>query len=898
MATTHPTPPTDFAALLRRFRLARGLSQEELAARAGVSVTSVSYLERGLTRLPHKDTLQLLITALELTSDEAASFVQAARRARGATVGATTSVSAAGAGVPGSAPEPGQSGDFPESAMPSYRLSPPLTSLLGREHEEAGVVHLLTQERVRLVTLSGPGGVGKTRLALQVAATLRDQHDYELALVDLVAVRASEDAPQAIAQALGVRQMGALSPLDAMAAAVGVRRLLLVLDNFEHILPAAPLCVALLGACPRAKALVTSRAALNIRGEHEFVVPPLRVPDLQTLPPVADLEHFGAVALFIERAQASRPDFAVGTPERGQLVAAICARLDGLPLAIELAAAQVRRLTLAELATRLQGAAPLDLLVGGPRDLADHQRAMRSTVAWSYGLLAPDEQRIFRALGVFGGGATVDGVCAVAGMSEQIAATSLTSLVDANLARQIDGPAEAPGETRYDLLVIVRAFALERLREAGELESARRGLADYITGLIEMISPTAVSVQTAVLNRLVREHEDLRTVLGWLLEREDLLVALRLGARLRGFWEQRGFMAEGADWLDRLLARATTPTTPDERDAHIEAWKVLVVMRHRLGQFQAAAEAAERVLALTREQGNPSKVATALHYLANPLGHLGEYNRAEEMLLEGLEINRAEKNTTSEMITLINLGDLRNFQGRYDEALVSHREALTLSRSLAEQEPSLGLILANMGETYLLMDRPIEARDTLLESQRVIEAYDQPGTLALYNLSRACWRLGSSMEALGYLERAIRLSRQQDDIAALVQALCVVAGVALGQGDLTLVWRAMDEAISAQVRVSDQRVRWRVVERIAAYASRQGAWETATRLYAAVEQGRPPALDLVDPAERELRDQDRAAALQVLGSDAYAANERVGRGFTLPQALVVARAALAHSQPN
>ncbi len=383
---------------------------------------------------------------------------------------------------------------------------------------------------------------------------------------------------------------------------MGGRHVLLVLDNFEHVLAAGPLCVALLGACPRAKALVTSRAALNIRGEHEFAVPPLRLPDLEKLPPIADLEQFGAVALFVERARAARPDFALTTPKRGRLVAAICARLDGLPLAIELAAAQTRHFSLEDLATRLQGAAPLDLLVGGPRDLADHQRAMRSTVAWSYGLLSSQEQRVFRALGVFAAGATLDAVQIVAGLGEEIVAVSLTLLVDASLVHRVDPTGDPTGEARYDLLVIVRAFAVERLQEAGELEAARRRLADYVAGIVEQLNLTAASVQTVEVNRLLREHDNLRVVLDWLLESGELPIGLRLAARLRAFWEQRGLAAEGAEWLERLLSRVEAPRTPEELEAQVDAWKVLVVMRHRLGRFHDAAEAAERVLALTREQ--------------------------------------------------------------------------------------------------------------------------------------------------------------------------------------------------------------------------------------------------------------------------------------------------------
>ena len=890
---------SQFADLLRRFRRRSGLTQEELAERAGISPSAISQLERGLVVAPHKDTVQLLITALELTADDAAILAQAARRLRSTTVDtAPTTPAAERPPAPPPLAIPSMFPERPPSAMASYRLAPPLTLLLGREHDEANALYVLAQERVRLLTLTGPAGVGKTRLALQVAATLREQYGFALALVDLVAVHTVDQVPQAIAQALGVRETGDLSLLDAMIAIIGGRAILLLLDNFEHVLPAAPLVGALLGASPRAKALVTSRAPLNIRGEHEFAVPPLQVPNLADLPPLADLERYGAVALFVERARAARSDFALRTPERARLVAAICARLDGLPLAIELAAAQVRHFALADLATRLQGAAPLDLLVGGPRDLADHQRAMRSTVAWSYSLLSPDEQRVFRALGVFAGGATVDGVRLVAGLEEEPVAASLLSLVNASLAFGTDPQADQPEEARYDLLVIVRAFAVEKLREAGELEAARRRMADYIVGLAEQLSPTAANVQTATLNRLLREHDNLRVVLDWLLGSGALLVGMRLAYHLRTFWESRGLVAEGAEWLQRLVGQAEPPSALEELGVQVDAWKVLVVMYHRLGRFQQAAEAAERVLTLAREQDDAAKVAQALHYLANPLAQLGEFDRAEAMLLESLTINRTARDKTAEMIALINLGELRSLQGRYHEALAIEQEALALSRSLAEQEPSLGLILANLGETYILLDRPAEAWDILLESQRVFDARDDRTALGLYNLGRAGWRLGAWSEALGYLERATQLSRRQDDMAALVQELCIVAGIALGRGDLALVRQALDEASAAQVRVGDQRVRWRVVERIAGYACRLGTWEVAIRLYDASERGRSHMHDLVDPAERELRAWDRATAQGALGPDAIAPTEQIDGPLMLPHALELAGTVFMETRPD
>jgi predicted ATPase/transcriptional regulator with XRE-family HTH domain len=916
MAAIGPSP---FASLVRHYRRRNGLTQEELAERAGLSSSAVSQLERGLTQAPHKDTIQLLITALALSTDDAAVLAQAARRLRAipGDLASTAPADAPADALSDMSGAPPPAAALPSahaaSVMPSYRLATPLTPLLGREHDEASAAHLLAQERVRLLTLTGPAGVGKTRLALQVAATLREREGFDLTLVDLVAAPSADQAPHAIAQALGVRETGDLSLLDALSAAIGGRRLLLVLDNFEHVLPSAPFCVALLSACPHAKALVTSRAALNIRGEHEFAVPPLRVPDLAELGELGDfgeaaslanIERYSAVALFVERARAAQSDFALRTPARGRLVAAICAQLDGLPLAIELAAAQMRHFTLADLATRLQGAAPLNLLVGGPRDLADHQRAMRSTIAWSYGLLSPDEQRVFRALGVFAGGATVEGARVVAGLGEELVAGGLQSLVEASLAFRTDQPSEQSDETRYDLLVIVRAFAVERLREAGELESARRRLADYVVQLVDQLGPAPTNVQTAPLSRLMREHDDLRAVLDWLLESGELATGLHLAARLRTFWESRGLAAEGAEWLERLLTQVThaepshASHAANELDAQVDAWKALVVMRHRQGRFQQAAEAADRVLALARKQDDAAKIGQALHYLANPLAQLGEFDRAEALLLESLAINRAAGDKTAEMIDYINLGELRSLQSRYEEALASQQEALTLSRSLAEQEPSLGLILANLGETYLLMDRPAAARDFLLESQRVFEAREERTTLGLYNLGRACWRLGSASEALEYLKRATRLSCRQDDMVALVQELCVVAGVTLGRGDLTSARLALDEASIAQARVTDQRVRWRVVERVASYVCRCGAWEVAARLYAAAARARSRTRDPVDPIERELRARDRAAMLHALGPDAVCAAEQTGSALTLPHALKLARAVYIETCPE
>lgn len=870
-----------FADLLRRYRRQRQLTQEELAERAGVSTDTISLLERGLTRAPQKATVQTLAAALDLSANELTTFVVATRAAR-------TGIATAGADRGGAAPSPQPSAPI-SALIRDGSLPVPLTSLLGRERDLATLLALLARPTTRLLTLTGPAGVGKTRLALELGATLLREQAREVAVVDLIPVHEASGVLPAIARALGIQESGGLTLLEALIVTLRDRRLVLMLDNFEQVLPAARSVLELLLACPGVQAVVTSRAPLNVRGEHCNPVTPLALPDPDSDLSLDELRRVPSVALLLERADSKGPNGGLVTLDDVRLVADICVRLDGLPLAIELAAARIRHLGLRQLHARLHEPEFLGVLAQGPQDLADHQRTMRSTVAWSYGLLSPDDQCVFRALGVFAGGATVDGVRMVAARDAERVLASLASLVDANLVRRIEQQ-DGGGGSRYDLFVIVRAFALERLLEQGELEDARRHLADYIQGLVEQISLTVAHAQNAELNRLLREHDNLRAVLEWVLECGELLRGQRMAARLRSFWEQRGLVAEGAEWLERLLvACAEEPHIPDELEALTEAWKVLVVMQFRLSQFERAAAAGEHVLALTRRQGDPTKIARALNYVANPLVQLGELDRADAMLSEALAIHRAEGNGLSEMIDLINLGELRTFQGRYYAALVIEQDALAISRALSAQEPSTPLILANLGETYIMMDRAAEAREVLLESQCTYDTYGQPSTLARLGLGRACWRLGAHAEALAHLERAMHLSRRQDDVAALVQELCVAAGVALERDDLARAQEALEEASTAQARVSDARVRWRVVERAAGYACRRGLRELAVRLYAAAEQGRARTCDLVDPAERELRAREMDTLRATLGESTWAGCLAEGQALSLNDAIALTR---------
>lgn len=763
------------AELLKQYRVAAGLTQEALAERARLSVRAISDLERGVRRSPHKDTIALLSAALALDDEERQRLVTASLRpprvvrTRGA--GAQVRYSAAP--------------DIP--ATVTGDVVPPLTPILGREREEAAVLHLLAQPETRLLTLIGPPGVGKTRLALQVAVSARELFPDGITIVALAAILDPDLVLPSIARILGVDATGAQCLDDALIAHLRDRVALLVLDNFEQVAAAGARVANVLAVCRGLKVLVTSRGTLQVRGEHQFEVPPLAVPDEQATTAADNLTRYAAVALFVQRARDIKPTFAL-TPLSAPVVAAICRRLDGLPLAIELAAARIQLLPPATLLTRLE--TPLRMLSGGPRDLPQRQQTLRRAIDWSYELLDPREQRLWRHLSVFSGGWTLDdaeSLCAMnegAESDERDTLDSLGSLVSKSL---VVSSVLSDGEPRFLLLETLREYALEQLEICGEMEALRRRHALTYLRLAEEAGPFLKGPhQDTWLARLSREHDNLRAALRWAEERGELEIGLRLAAALWWFWQVRGELTEGRGWLERLVARDAQAGFLAPAPARAAALEGAGNLASRQSDYARAIAALEESLPLYRDLQDHQSVSNVLNTLGIIASEQGDFDRALVLLAESLTLRREMNLTRGIGATLTNLGNVAYLRADFASAAQFYAESLTLLRHLGDTW-AIATALNNLGSAFTELKRHNEALALLEESlalQR--ELGDRRSiAIALHNLGEAAYHHGDLPRAAELHRESVRLHAEVGYTVGIIEALEGLAEALCAHGAAT-----------------------------------------------------------------------------------------------------------------
>jgi predicted ATPase/class 3 adenylate cyclase len=572
--------------------------------------------------------------------------------------------------------------DFPPlKSLEAHRQNLPvqLTPFLGREQELAAVRERLLHEEVRLLTLTGPGGTGKTRLGLQAVADLIHAFEDGVFFVELAPISDPGLVASAIAHALGVRENQGQPLLESLRDYLREKALLLVLDNFEQVLEAAPVVLELLTAAPRLKVLVTSRAPLHLRGEKEFPVLPLGLPDRVNLPPAERLSQYAAVALFIQRAQDVRPEFDV-TNENAPAVAEICYRLDGLPLAIELAAARMKLFTPEALLARLENR--LKLLTGGARDLPARQQTLRGAIAWSYDLLEDAEKQLFRRLSVFVGGCTLEAaeaVCNLAGDLEIDLLDGIASLMSKSLLRQEE---KAAGEPRFWMLETIREYALECLATSGEAEQLRHQHARFFLKFVEAIEPRLKELNPWVwLDQLELENDNLRAALAFSLATDPEETAARLAAALPEFWQVRGYLSEGRRWLDDALAKSQRCSDP----LRAKLLNAAGAVARSQPDYLSARDFYQQALTLYRALHDHARVVESLHGLGWVAWFLGEAASARGYMEEALTLSRETGDNRGAARSLTNLGKMHDISGQPATARAQLDEGLALFRQLADQ---------------------------------------------------------------------------------------------------------------------------------------------------------------------------------------------------------------------
>jgi predicted ATPase/class 3 adenylate cyclase len=782
--------------------------------------------------------------------------------------------------------------DLPADFPPLRSLDNPLlpnnlprqiTSFVGREKEIEDI-----KERIKtapLLTLTGSGGCGKTRLSLQVAAEVLDSFPDGVWLVELAPLSDPALVPQTVAEVVSVRESPGESIIKTLVGALKEKRLLLVLDNCEHVLESsARLVDAILKACPKVKILVSSREALGIGGEGAYRVPSLSLPNLQQLQTPESLSHSEAVHLFIERAITMKADFAV-TNQDALALASVCHRLDGVPLAIELAAARVRSLTVEELGRRLDDR--FRLLTGGSRTALPRQQTLRATIDWSYDLLEENQKALLARLSVFVGGWTLEAcerVCIGNGIESWEVLDLLTALVDKSLVIA----EEREGMTRYRLLEMIRQYAREKLASQTDSETYRRMHRDYFLVLAEEAEPKLHGNEQAHwLDVLETEHENVRQALTFCLEEPGQAQAgLTMAGALQHFWLSRGYLSEGRE---RTMALLTHPDAQQRTPARRSALNGAGLMARDQGDYDSARSLHEECLGISRELGDKRNIAGSLHNLGILARSQGDYEKARSLCEEALAINQETGNRRWQAANLVVLGGLAQSQGDYAAAQLFMEQSLSLQRELGDALGVAGA-LNNLGRVNYDQGNYRVARMRMEESLAIRrELKDKNGVAnSLMSLGRMNCDQGDYAMSRAQFEESLAIQRDLGDRYGSSWSLTGLGNVACSQGDYAIACSVYQEALVIRQELGNKRDIELSLQLLASLDAKENRLEHAARLWAALEHLHEEIASPLSPDKREEYDRDVAAARQVLGEERFSAAWAEGRAMTLEQAIACA----------
>jgi predicted ATPase/class 3 adenylate cyclase len=682
-----------------------------------------------------------------------------------------------------------------------YTLPTQPTTFIGRREEIETVRMLLLRDAVRILTLAGPGGTGKTRLALEAAAELKDSFSDGVCLVALATITDPELVASGIAFALGVVENPTSTVIESVKGFLRKKHLLLLLDNFEQVVVSAPTVAGLIAACPRIKILITSRVVLHISGEYEYQVPALPVPNPKHLSETSDLAQFSSVALFVERARAVRPGFYL-SDENASAVARICNHLEGLPLAIELAAARVKLFSPQAILARL--GSRFDLLRSGARDLHPRHQTLRQAIAWSYDLLREEEKAFFRRLSVFMGGCTLeaaDQVCATCegleldcsgcGASPD-ALDAAAALVDQSLLRREESP---EGEPRFVMLETIREYGLERLREAGEEMPIRRTHAEYFLALAERAERELTGPQQALwLSRLEVEHDNLRAALTWSLEQTEAEIGLRLGAALWRFWIVKGYMVEGREHLQRLLALPDGSTQSQPRAAVLNGLGTLI---HEIGDYQTARPLLEESLAIWRNLGDRLGMSSAMNNLGWVLTMLNDHPAGFAHSMEALTICRELGENRGQAVALTNLAWQAHLQGDPKQACLYLEEGLVLRRAIGDRR-GMAYMMTCLSEEEMALGHADRATTLIEEALATLRALGDKQLIANAIQAHAmiAYELGHLEKALVLMEDSTSLWREVGNRSGGTEAMIGLATILADAGESVRARALFEEALT------------------------------------------------------------------------------------------------------